>query len=72
MTNEALGEEWAPAKSHMMVYEQGHQVTVLADPDFPDVWRHEPYMQQLKAWAADAAASGGYVIVFWRDEVHKI
>jgi hypothetical protein len=29
-------------------------------------------MPQLRAWADEAAVSGGYVIVFWRDEVVKI
>jgi hypothetical protein len=72
MTDEALGHEWEPSQSHMMIYRQGPQITVLADPDFPDLWRGEPYMPQLRAWADEAAVSGGYVIVFWRDEVVKI
>lgn len=72
LVNETLCDEWEPARSKMMVYRQGGQITVLADPDFPDQWRHEPYMSQLQAWAADAAPSGGYVVVFWRDQVIKI
>ncbi|AYD02415.1 hypothetical protein [Neorhizobium sp. NCHU2750] len=72
MTDTGLGEEWEPNRSHVMIYRQGKQVTVLADPDFADLWRHEPYLPQLQAWAAEAAPSGGYVIVFWRDEVVKI
>lgn len=72
MLDETLGDEWKPSISHMMVYGQGRQITVLADPDRPDLWRHEPYISQLQNWAADAAATGGYVIVFWRDEVVKI
>lgn len=72
MTREGLGAEWEPARSHMMIYGQGPQITVLADPDHPDHWRREPYRAQLEAWAAQSAQDGGYVIVFWRDEVHKI
>lgn len=72
MTSEDLGAEWEPARSHMMIYGQGPQITVLADPDHPDLWRSEPYHAQLKAWAKGSEAAGGYVIVFWRDEVHKI
>jgi uncharacterized protein len=72
MTDGGLGGEWEPSRSHVMIYRQGPQITVLADPDFPDLWRHEPYLPQLQAWAGDAAQSGGYVIVFWRDEVVKI
>lgn len=72
MLDDGLGPEWEPSRSRMMVYGQGEQITVLADPDRPDLWRHEPYMSQLKGWAADAEPTGGYVIVFWRDEVVKI
>lgn len=72
MTDGALGNEWDPSLSHMMIYAQGQQITVLADPDFPDVWRDDPYLPQLQAWAAEAAKTGGYMIVFWRDEVVKI
>jgi uncharacterized protein len=72
MTDETLGDEWDPARSHMMIYAQGQQITVLADPDRPDLWRREPYINQLQAWSANAAPDGGYVIVFWRDEVIKI
>ncbi len=72
MTREDLGAEWEPARSHLMIYGQGPQITVLADPDQPDLWRREPYHGQLKAWAGEMAPAGGYVIVFWRDEVHKI
>ncbi len=72
MLDEKLGDEWNPSKSHMMVYGEGQQITVLADPDFPDLWRREPYVSQLRHWAAEAASTGRYVIVFWRDEVVKI
>ena len=72
MTSERLGDEWAPARSKMMVYAQGQQITVLVDPDHPDIWRSDPYHSQLRAWAAEAEPLGGYVIVFWRDAVFKI
>jgi uncharacterized protein len=67
-----LGPEWEPSRSHVMIYRQGSQITVLADPDQPDHWRHPPYMPQFRQWASKAALAGGYVIVFWRDEVVKI
>lgn len=72
MTDEALDEAWAPSRSHMMIYRQGPQITVLVDPDHPDIWRHEPYHTQLRAWAYEAEPNGGYVIVFWQDDVFKI
>ncbi|MBN9055415.1 MAG: hypothetical protein BGO06_12865 [Shinella sp. 65-6] len=72
MTDEGLTEAWAPSRSHMMVYRQGPQVTVLVDPDHSDIWRSEPYRSHLRAWAEDAEATGGYVIVFSKDDVFKI
>jgi hypothetical protein len=72
MTDEALGEAWEPSRSHMMIYRQGPQITVLVDPDHPDIWRREPYHAQLRAWADAAEPNGGYVIVFWQDDVFKL
>ncbi|WLR91499.1 hypothetical protein [Shinella zoogloeoides] len=72
MTDASLGEVWEPSRSHMMVYRQGPQITVLVDVDHPDIWRREPYRSQLQAWADEAEPEGGYVIVFWQDDVFKI
>ncbi|MDI7864465.1 hypothetical protein MRS76_21250 [Rhizobiaceae bacterium n13] len=67
-----LGDEWNPARSHMMLYEQGPQTTVLVDPDFPEIWKQEPYLTQMRRWAAEGKAVGRYVIVFVGDQVTKI
>ncbi|WP_097140873.1 YkgJ family cysteine cluster protein [Rhizobium subbaraonis] len=72
MTDEALGEEWEPARSHMMIYRQGPQITLLVDPDHADIWCSEPYHTQLQAWASESEPTGGYVIVFWQDDVFEI
>ncbi|MCT7663340.1 YkgJ family cysteine cluster protein [Shinella kummerowiae] len=72
MTDESLDEAWEPSRSHMMIYRQGPQITVLVDPDHPDIWRREPYHAQLRAWASKTEPKGGYVIVFWQDNVVKI
>lgn len=72
MTDEGLAEAWEPSRSHMMVYRQGPQVTVLVDPDHPGIWRREPYHSQLLDWAREAETTGGYVIVFRQDDVFKI
>lgn len=72
MTSEELGDAWAPARSHLMIYRQGPQITILADPDQPAVWKSAPYHADLQMWAGEAEQAGGYMIVFWRDEVHKI
>lgn len=68
-TDQELGEAWEPARSHMMVYRQGPQVTVLVDPDFPEIWKQAPYATALQRWAREG---GQYVIVFVGDLVFKV
>lgn len=72
MLNEQLGPEWEPAKTHMMVYRQGPQMTVLVDPAFPEAWRQEPHFTQLSQWAGEVEELEAYIIVFVGDEVFKI
>ncbi|WP_230987018.1 YkgJ family cysteine cluster protein [Allorhizobium terrae] len=72
MTDATLGDEWEPAKAHMMVYTQGPQMTVLVDPAYPAMWKLEPYSTQLHDWAKEAEGRGGYVIVFVGDDVFKV
>jgi uncharacterized protein len=72
MTDNHLGDEWEPAKTHMMVYTQGPQVTVLVDPAYPDAWKLEPYNTQLRGWAKQTEERGGYIIVFVGDDVFKV
>lgn len=71
-TDGNLSPVWDPTISGMMAYRQGAQITVLVDPDHPQVWRNEPHRTELSRWAKDAAESGGYVIVFCGDDVFKI
>lgn len=69
-TDEGLGAHWDPMVSHMMVYRQGPQFTVLVDPRYPRAWRNEPHLTELKERAGGDGE--GYVIVFIGDEVVKI
>lgn len=70
-TDEDLGDPWEPARSHMMVYRQGSQITVLVDPDFPESWKQAPYDETLKRWAREDR-DGQYVIVFVGEAVFKV
>lgn len=72
MTDPELADDWQPLASHMLIYEQGPQLTVLVDPDHPGVWRREPYASRLTTMAVDAEGRGGYLILFCGDEVVKI
>ena len=72
MADIRLGPEWEPALSHMMIYSQGQQMTVLVDPLHPGMWLEEPYHGQLRQWARDHEEAGGYIIVFVGDAVFKV
>lgn len=70
ITGDSLADAWNPLQSHMMVYEQGAQVTVLVDPAFPDAWQRQPFIGDMRRWAAKD--DGRYVIVFVGDNVFRI
>ncbi|MHB0951472.1 MAG: hypothetical protein ACYC10_06065 [Allorhizobium sp.] len=72
MSDPEMGPEWDPTLCHMMVYEQGPQITVLVDKNHADAWKREPYIGQLQRRASEAEPRGGYVIVYVGDEVTKI
>ncbi|WP_246752804.1 hypothetical protein [Sinorhizobium sp. BG8] len=72
MTHEALGAEWEPSRSKMMIYSQGPQTTVLVAPERPDAWKQEPYHLQLRILANKVEAESGYLIVFVGDDVTKV
>lgn len=55
----------------MMIYRQGPQITVLVDPDFPEIWKQAPYAETLQRWAREGEG-GQYVIVFVGDAVFKV
>ena len=58
MLEARVGPEWRPerAKFALVKTEQGRRLTALVDPGFPSAWRRPPYYENLKRWAALAAA----------------
>lgn len=68
-TEPLLGTHWDPAVSHMMIYVQGPQTTVLVDPAHPAIWQQEPYFGELRQRAGEARRRGGYLIVYVGDDV---
>ncbi len=45
-----IGDHWKPAKSRMVITlaTGPNRLTVLVDPDRPDVWRKDPYFSDIK------------------------
>ena len=54
--NPTLSEEWHPIRAHLMITAQespyGHMVVAMVDPQYPDIWRQEPYITRFRRWSA--------------------
>jgi hypothetical protein len=59
----ALGEEWKPTTSHLVLgyMAEADVVLIYTDPDHPGVWRREPYLSRIRKWAA---SDTGYVLIW--------
>lgn len=65
LTVEALGDEWHPAKSKIIMTAElgGQRMTAIVDPKRPDAWRQPQFYDQLKAWAVAAVEHNGQIVV---------
>lgn len=65
LTNPALGEEWRPATSRLIIDAGKEEGTTLVfvDPGRPDAWRRQPYYAALQGWARWALAHQQRVVV---------
>jgi hypothetical protein len=61
-----LDDRWKPAKAKFLInYESSHnRIVIHVDPARPDAWRAEPYYAEIRSWARNAAAAGGFVVVW--------
>jgi hypothetical protein len=61
----ALGPEWKPSESRIVLLTEANGKRIIAhvDTQRPDAWKREPYYSTLKRWAANAAPTGGQVMV---------
>ena len=60
----ALGEEWKPTTSHLVLgyMSEADVIIIYTDPDHSDAWRQEPYYSRIKKWAA--TTDKGYVLIW--------
>lgn len=58
MISPGLGPEWKPERAKFALFRSngGRRLTAHVDPGYPAAWRRSPYYENIKAWAADAAA----------------
>jgi hypothetical protein len=46
---EALGPEWKPEKSKIVLVSRYHRIVAYVDPSTPTAWRKSPYLERLTA-----------------------
>lgn len=53
MENPGLGEEWRPSKARFMIMgkDGGRTMLVVVDPDRPDAWKKQPYLNHFMQWS---------------------
>ena len=70
LLDEALGEEWRPSRSHIVVAFEDYtnSIVIHVDRRHPDAWQSEPFASQIKAWAALPVAGAPKVIVWQGDQ----
>ncbi|HUU85486.1 MAG TPA: hypothetical protein VM243_18460 [Phycisphaerae bacterium] len=71
LENAALGDEWKPTRSKMVLYfiDEGARLVAHVDPGTPDAWRRRPWHDQLRAWALRGIRNGPNVVVQIEDRV---
>ena len=63
-TRESVRDHWYPGTCHMVIQiSQDGRVDVYVDPDFPDAWRGEPHLTDLREKARELLPSLGRVAV---------
>ncbi len=67
-------ERWKPelAGFVMSTIENGSQLQVVVDTDFPEAWRREPYLSTLCAMSRDMMVSGKFIYVYVASERYMI
>jgi hypothetical protein len=66
MLNPALGPEWRPAESKMVISYDApeRRVVVSVDPSRADAWKRQPFYRQIKNMAMQALRNGGHLLVW--------
>jgi hypothetical protein len=62
---ETIGQHWRPAESHMVLVsdDETSSVVVHVDTAYSQAWRHQPFIGDLRAWAAASTPTRRRVLV---------
>lgn len=72
LTDDVLGEEWNPARSHFVLRSDGNMLIVQVDPHRPDAWKRPPYYVALHKHAANIYRKGGQIVARIGDQAVAI
>lgn len=61
--NDRLDEAWKPSKAKFVLTTSDDGIEVRCDPGFPDAWRKQPYLAEIRQWAVAGETHDVTVIV---------
>ncbi len=66
MVDASIPMSWKPdiAKMSMSVHPKTGFIHVQVDPGFPQAWRREPYLSDMKRWAEQLLPNARHLIIF--------
>ena len=63
LLNDALGPEWKPEKSKIVMTHRGNKIVAYVDPSAPGQWRKSPFFERLMALVEPSLTRGTLVYV---------
>lgn len=63
LINQALGPEWKPEKSKIVLRASGNKIVAFVDPSVPGQWRKSPFFERLTALMNYGLENGTLVYV---------
>jgi hypothetical protein len=56
LVDDRFGPHWRPSKSKLVLATSADGIEVRCDPTFPDAWRKEPFLSEIRVLAASGEA----------------
>jgi hypothetical protein len=70
LLSDKLGDEWKPDKARFVLSweEEKSKLSIVCDPAQPTAWKREPYLSQIRGWAARGKTDGTEIMVCINDQ----
>jgi hypothetical protein len=63
LVDDNLDQRWKPSKSKLVLTTSEDGVEIRCDPGFPDAWRKEPLLSEIRQWAVSGEPLDMTVVV---------